>query len=202
MKKILVTGFEPFGKDEYNPSSAAVQMLTDTNRYQLKKLILPVVWHRAFEVLSSAWDEWRPDAVLMCGQAGGSDKIRIERVGINLCAPTKDNLGLYANGRDDTASELPILSEGENAYFSTYHAEAMLSALREAKIPSTYSFSAGTYLCNYILYSALAKNRREMSDLKIGFVHVPYADGQRKNVPSLPIDTIATALELALSNMF
>lgn len=202
IKKILVTGFEPFGNDTFNPSSAAVQRLEDKNGYHLKKLTLPVTWQGAFSMLSDAWDEFAPDAVLMVGLAGGSDKIRVERLGMNLRLPAKDNLGRYPNGSETDAAEMKISADGADAYFATYDNSKILSSLRGAGIPAAYSFSAGAYLCNNILYSALEKNKREAGDVKIGFLHVPYAEGQRAGVPSLPLDTIILALELALSNIF
>ncbi len=202
MKKILVTGFEPFGADSVNPSGEAVLKLTDKNEYTLFKMILPVTWDGAFDTLSKAWDEIQPDGVLMVGLAGGSDRIRIERVGINLCGATKDNLGLYPNGTSDIPAERAVSESGENAYFSTYNVKAILQALKEREIPAAYSYSAGTYICNNILYSSLEKMIKEKKDMKIGFIHVPCAHGQRENTPSLPMETIVAALELTLSHMF
>lgn len=202
MKKILVTGFEPFGADGVNPSGEAVLKLTDKNDYTLLKKILPVTWDGAFAALSLAWQEFHPDAVLMVGLAGGADRVRVERVGINLCGATKDNQGLYPNGTSDIPGERAVLEGGENAYFSTYNEKAILAALKEHHIPAAYSYSAGTYICNNILYLSLAKMVKEKKDMKIGFIHVPYAHGQRENVPSLPMETIVAALELTLSHMF
>ena len=202
MKKILITGFEPFGTDSRNPSGEAVSLLCDTADYKLYKLTLPVTWQGAFRALSTAWDEIDPDGVLMVGLAGGADRIRIERVGINLCGAIKDNDGLYPNGKSDIPAEAPIAIGGENAYFSTYNEKEILRVLREKGIPAAYSYSAGTYICNYILYSSLAKAETEEKDKKIGFIHIPYVEGQRENVPSLPMETITAALELTLSHMF
>ncbi len=202
MKKILVTGFEPFGADSVNPSGEAVLKLTDKNDYTLFKKILPVTWDGAFSALSDAWDEFQPDAVLMVGLAGGSDRVRIERVGINLRGAIKDNNGLYPNGTLDISVETAVSEKGENAYFSTYNVKAILQALKEREIPAVYSYSAGTYICNNILYLSLEKMIKEKKDMKIGFIHVPYAHGQRENTPSLPMETIVAALELTLSHMF
>lgn len=202
MKKILITGFEPFGTDSRNPSGEAVSLLCDTAGYKLYKLTLPVTWQGAFRALSAAWDEIDPDGVLMVGLAGGADRIRVERVGINLCGATKDNDGLYPNGKSDIPAEAPVSEGGENAYFSTYNEKEILRALREKGIPAAYSYSAGTYICNYILYSSLEKMKKEEKDKKIGFLHIPYVEGQRENAPSLPMETITAALELTLSHMF
>ena len=199
--RILLTGFEPFGNDDYNPSAEAVERVSSIRGARIEKLILPVVWGTAFERMQTVWEDFSPDLVLMTGLAGGSDRIRIERVGINLCGAAKDSLGKYPNGSEDCAAERRISENGADAYFSTYDEKSILNALRSAGIPAGYSSSAGTYLCNYILYSSLEKISKEKRTIKAGFLHVPYANGMRENVPCLPIDIIVAALELALSNM-
>ena len=201
MKKILVTGFEPFGGDLRNPSGEAVAALAKTERYEMKKLILPVSWTRAFPEIEKVWDEWKPDAVLMVGLVGGSSAIRVERIGINLCGEIKDIDGLYANGSGEQAEEKPVIEGEKEAFFATYPAHRILDALKKAEIPAKYSFSAGTYICNELLYSALAKRNRESGDMQIGFIHLPYADGQKENVPSMPLETMITALEIVLSEL-
>ena len=93
--RILLTGFEPFGNDDYNPSAEAVERVSNIRGARIEKLILPVVWGTAFERMQTVWEDFSPDLVLMTGLAGGSDRIRIERVGINLCGAAKDSLGKY-----------------------------------------------------------------------------------------------------------
>lgn len=199
--KILVTGFEPFGGDSFNPSSEAVRRLDDTEQYRLLKVTLPVTWQETVPTLFRAWDSFSPDAVLMTGLAGGSDRIRVERVGINLCGASRDNDGRYPDGSSDNAVEKIISSHGADAYFATYDDKGILAALRGAGIPAAFSFSAGTYLCNHILYSALEKNKMEAGKVSIGFLHLPYAEGMKPDVPALPMDTLVEALKLALAHM-
>ncbi len=202
MKKILLTGFEPFGDDTRNPSGEAVTQVLPSDSYELRKLILPVTWKTAFPKIREFWDEWHPDALLMVGLAAGAKTIRIERVGINLCGATKDNDGLYANGTADIPAEVPIISEAPDGYFTTYHEKAIAEALSAAEIPAKYSYSAGAYICNYLLYSSLDKCKKEGSDMKIGFIHLPYADGQREDFPSLPMETMVKALETVLEHLW
>lgn len=199
MKKILVTGFEPFGGDLRNPSGEAVRALAENPNYEMKKLIVPVSWTRAFSEIEKVWNEWQPDALLMVGLAGGSSAVRVERIGINLCGAIKDIDGLYANGSSDLAEERPVIEGEREAFFATYPAACILEALQKAQIPAKYSFSAGTYICNELLFSALAKRNRESKEMPIGFIHIPYADGQKEGVPSMPLDRMVTALEIALS---
>lgn len=200
-KKILVTGFEPFGGDSKNPSGDAVSALPFSEKYDLKKLILPVSWFRAFCEIERVWDEWKPDALLMVGLAAGANAIRVERIGINLCGATKDIDGLYADGSADSEAEKKVCEDAPDAFFTTYDEKQILNALKQAEIPAKYSYSAGTYICNYLLYSSLRKRKAESADMKIGFIHVPYADGQKEDFPSMPLETIISALEITLSEM-
>lgn len=202
MKKILVTGFEPFGGDLRNPSGEAVTALKTPENTEIRKLILPVSWKRAFPEIEKLWDEWKPDAVLMVGLAAGSAAIRIERIGINLCGEIADIDGLYPDGSAQPSGEYPIIDGEREAFFATYDHAEILSTLKKAEIPVKYSFSAGTYICNDLLFSSLAKANRESADMKIGFIHLPYADGQKEGVPSMPLDQMIRALEIALDEIF
>ena len=152
MKKILVTGFEPFGGDSRNPSGEAVRALKESGDCEIRKLILPVSWKRAFPEIEKVWDIWKPDALLMVGLAAGSSAIRVERLGVNLCGTTEDIDGAYADGSADHAGECPVIAGEREAFFTTYDSEGILFALKGAEIPAKYSFSAGTYICNYLLY--------------------------------------------------
>jgi pyroglutamyl-peptidase len=202
MKKILITGFEPFGEDTRNPSGEAVEKLIASDGYELRKLILPVTWKTAFPKIREVWDEWHPDGLLMVGLAAGAKTIRIERVGINLCGMTKDNDGLYANGTADTPTEAPVVEGAPDGYFTTYNEKAIADALSAAEIPAKYSYSAGAYICNYLLFSSLDKCKKEHSDMKIGFIHLPYAEGQREDFPTLPLETMVSALKIALDHLW
>lgn len=201
MKKILITGFEPFGGDSRNPSGESVLALKYENA-EIRKLILPVSWERAFPEIERVWDDWKPDALLMVGLAAGSAAIRIERIGINLCGEIADIDGSYPGGSAQPCGEYPVNENEREAFFATYDHADILRTLKAAEIPAKYSFSAGTYICNYLLFSALAKRNRENADMKIGFIHLPYAEGQKEGVPSMPLDTMVHALEIALSEIF
>lgn len=196
--KILLTGFEPFGARTVNTSYEAVLRVKDAEGFDVKKVCLPVTWGGAVTKLYREIDCYDPDAVVMCGLASGAEMIRVERVGINLRGSIKDNNGAYPYG--DTPGESSI-SDGENAYFSTFGFEKILTKLKEEGIPAAYSFSAGTYICNLVLYSALKKDNDEGADRKTGFIHVPDAtEFVGDNAKSLPLDVIVRAVETAVYN--
>jgi len=198
--KILLTGFEPFGKNTVNTSFEAVLRVRDTDGLIIKKVCLPVTWNGAVTKLYGEIDSFDPDAVLMCGLASGAETIRVERVGINLRGGVKDNDGVFPRG--DAPGESPVAAGGDDAYFSTFDYENILTKLKEEGIPANYSFSAGTYICNLVLYSALKKNKDESSGRKIGFIHVPDAtEFVGDTGKSLPLDTIVRAIDVAVYNM-
>ncbi len=200
MKKILLTCFEPFGKETINPSAEAVKNVGTPSGCELAKLRLPVLWSGAEKLLFDAISDFSPDVVLMTGQAGGASAIRIERVAINLCGAIKDENGLYPGG-SAKPTELPAREGAPAAYFSTYDAEKILDALKKENIPAAYSYSAGTYICNYIMFSALDRLASAEKAVPAGFIHFPYADGQKSGSPSMEIGMMSRATEIILTQM-
>jgi pyroglutamyl-peptidase len=190
MKKLLITGFEPFGGEKVNPSWLAVQRLPDIiGNFKLTKLLIPVVFGESAEIVFHKADEVAPDVILCIGQAGGRDAITPEMVGINLrYASIPDN-----NGNEPRDEK--ICDVGENAYFSTLAVRKIANEISGIKIPSKVSYSAGAYVCNDVLYSLLHKFHG--TAVKAGFIHVPYIKEQEKE-PSMELDDIVTALKVAI----
>ena len=193
MKKLLITGFEPFGGETSNPSWDAVCRLPDSiNEYALTKLLIPVTFGQAAQTVLSVAQELCPDVILCVGQAGGRDAVTPELVGINLrYASIPDNSG--AKPTDER-----IVGEGENAYFSTLPVRKMAEAIKSVGIPSRVSYSAGAYVCNDVLYSLL--HYYSKTETRVGFIHVPYSRSQSKE-PSMELDDIVKALTVAIENI-
>ena len=190
MKKLLITGFEPFGNENINPSWEAVLRLPDQiNEYQLTKVKLPVLFSDAADCVISVANEIGADVVICVGQAGGRSEITPELVGINLrFAKIPDNNGYKP-------VDEPIKALGKNAYFSTLPVRKMADAINKAGIDSKVSYSAGAYVCNDVLYSLLA--HFENTKTRIGFIHVPYCTEQGKE-PSMEIENIVKGLCAAI----
>lgn len=196
MRKILITGFEPFGGEKINPSEKTVLSLNDFyGDDMIIKKILPVEWNVSQKMLYEAIDEYSPDKLIMVGQAGGDNCIRIERVGINICGKIADVNGNYAGG--DSAKETKIFDNGENAYFSSFDFDGILKKMNEEGIKARLSYSAGVYICNYVLYSALYKIKNENRKIDAGFIHVPYLEEQNKNC-FMEFDLMKRAIEIAV----
>ncbi len=190
--KILVTGFEPFGGSDVNPSWMSVETLPDSiGEAQIIKKQLPVVYFRALEVLEGYIKEYQPDYILMAGQTIGCNWLRIERVGINLCE------GSIADNAGVTLADTPIVEGGPNAYFSTFPYREMLAEVTAAGIPARFSFSAGTYLCNHVLYGALHMAKERYPNIKAGFIHVPSLPEQVKEGElCMDIETIRAGMKI------
>ena len=148
--KILVTGFEPFGGAVINPAYEAVKLLPDVIAgAEVIKIEIPTVFGRDEEVVRAAVEKHHPDAVLCVGQAGGRSGITVEKVAINLMeARIPDNEGKQP-------LDTPIREDGENAYFASLPVKSMVQYMKEAKIPARVSYTAGTFVCNDIMYRVL-----------------------------------------------
>lgn len=190
MKKLLITGFEPFGNEVINPSWEAVLRLPDQiKEYKLTKVKLPVLFSNAADCVISVANDIAPDVIVCVGQAGGRCEITPELVGINLrFAQIPDN-----NGYKPEDEKINIL--GNDAYFSTLPVRKMAEAIKEAGIPAKVSYSAGAYVCNDVLYTLLA--HFENAETRVGFIHVPYCTEQGKE-PSMTIENIAKGLQAAI----
>ena len=193
LKKLLITGFEPFDGEQINPSWEAVDRLPiEINGYELVKLCISVMFGEAAAKVIKVADKIRPDAILCIGQAGGREVITPELVGINLRnASIPDNNGYQP--KDE-----PIVEGGACAYFSTLPVRRIAEALNDAGIPSRVSYSAGAYVCNDVLYTLLARYKN--TETRIGFIHIPYCVEQNKE-PAMSINDIVKGLVVAIENL-
>ncbi len=195
IKKLLITGFDPFGGENRNPSWDAVEALPETiGGYRLIKLQLPTVFSHAASLLLSEAEKHKPDAILSIGQAAGRAFITPEVVGINLReASIPDNQGCQPINE-------PIVPEGPAAYFSTLPVRSMVAAIQRGGLPARLSYSAGAFVCNDLLYTVLHHFRQ--TPTLAGFIHVPCLPEQAKeNMPSMPLGDIVRGLTLAIETL-
>ena len=188
MKKLLVTGFDPFGGESVNPAREAVLRLPDAvGGYEITKLEIPTVFGLAAETVLQAAEELCPHAILCVGQAGGRSAVTPEVVAINLReASIPDNAG-------NIPVNTPVVENAPAAYFATLPVRDMVQAVKECGIPCTLSYSAGTFVCNDLLYTLLHRYRD--TDVRVGFVHIPSLPEQaREGKPSMDPDTVVEAL--------
>lgn len=195
--KILVTGFEAFGKDTINPSSMALKSLPSAiYDSQIDTLLLPVEANRA-EALLKQQLEQHYDGVILLGVARGRTNISIERVAINIDDyRIPDNEGIQ---RVDTA----IVKDGPTAYFSSLPYREMERVLQEHHIPCAISNSAGTYLCNHMFYICAHECAISYPRCKVGFVHVPACSEMvvKEAVASMQMELIEKAILLLIKTL-
>lgn len=179
--KILVTGFDPFGGEKINPALEAVKGLADIVKgAEIKKLEIPTVFNKSAEVVKKAIEEFQPDYVLSIGQAGGRFEISPERVAINVDdARIADNEG-------NQPIDAPIKEDGDAAYFTQLPVKAMVTAIKNAGIPGAVSNTAGTFVCNHIMYQVQYMIHTNFPETKGGFIHVPYIPEQVVDKPGQP----------------
>lgn len=190
--KIIVTGFDPFGGEKINPSIECVKALPEIEGVELIRLELPTVFKESAKRLNEVINEVKPDAVLSVGQAGGRPGITMERIAINV-----DDARIPDNISQQPIDET-IQTKGAAAYFSTLPIKRIVKAIREAGIPVEVSNSAGTFVCNHIMYQALFAATKANKPFKAGFMHIPFIPEQTTDKPSLPLEESTKALQIAI----
>lgn len=192
--KLLLTAFDPFGGSPINPALEAVKLVSDTVAgVEIVKLEVPTVFRKSIDTVAAAI----PNAVLCIGQAGGRYDLTPERVAINMDdARIQDNEG---NQPIDTV----IFEDGAPAYFATLPIKAMTAKIREAGLPASVSNTAGTFVCNHLMYGVLYTLARHYPGVKGGFMHVPFVPSQTVNrptpAPSMCVQDIARGIEAAIA---
>lgn len=187
-KRLLITGFDPFGGETVNPAWEAVKALPAViGGYTLTRLEIPTVFGKAAETVLAAAEALEPQVILCIGQAGGRAAITPERIAVNLRdARIPDNEG-------NRPCDEPCVADGPAAYFSTVPVKAMARAMEKGQV----SLSAGSFVCNDTLYRLLHHYRG--TETRVGFIHVPYLPQQAKgDAPSMELEEIVRGLEAGI----
>ncbi len=195
--KVLVTGFDPFGGEPVNPAFEAVKLLPDEIAgAEIIKLEIPTVFSKSGPAVEAGIRKYAPDVVINVGQAGGRSCVTIEQVAVNLAeARIPDNDG-------GQPSDKPLQEDGEPAYFATIPVKAIVKNIRDHKIPCHISYTAGTYVCNSVMYNVLHMAQKKYPNIRAGFIHVPFAAEQAvekpNGTPFMSLEMIAKSLEYAV----
>lgn len=193
--RILLTAFDPFGGESVNASMEILHLLPDSlDGTEIAKLILPTEFRRSGEILCAAMDRLRPDAVVCLGQAAGRDAVTPERAALNVMdARLPDNAGFQP-------VDEPIDPAGPAAYFSALPIRAMTEAMAAAGTPARISDTAGTFVCNSVMYTLLRHREVRTLDIPCGFIHVPCLTGlpRAEGLPALPEEVVVRGLCAAL----
>lgn len=198
MKKLLLTGFEPFLKFRSNPTEAAVNELNgrEIGEYAVTGKVYPVAFDQISALITNDIKEEQPDVVVCLGLAGGRHTIDIERIAINCIDGSADNEGFNPAGEK-------IDKAGPDGLFSTLPIRDMEAALKEKELPARISSTAGTYLCNNVMYSALNYIGTNDLDIRGGFIHVPahHEIGTELDIPSWSQEDITGAIQTIIEKI-
>lgn len=194
--KILVTGFDPFGGEKVNPALEAVKLLpSEIGGAEVRWLEIPTVFHKSAQVLEQEMAAFQPDVVLCIGQAGGRTGLTPERVAINQDdARIPDNEG-------NQPIDKPIRADGAPAYFSRLPIKAMVQSIKQAGLPASVSNTAGTFVCNHLMYQVLYLVEKKFPHVRAGFMHIPYMMEQvldKPNTAAMSLADIRRGLEAAI----
>lgn len=194
--KIMVTAFDPFGGDKINPALEAVKLVrSELFNAEIIKVEIPTVFGKSIQTAVAAMEAHRPDVVFCIGQAGGRFDMTPERVAINV------DDGRIADNEGNQPIDKPIFEDGAPAYFSMLPIKAMVQAMKAAGIPASVSNTAGTFVCNHIMYGVLYHIHKSFPGMRGGFMHVPFTTEQvvnRPNTPALSTEQIARGIEVAI----
>ena len=190
-KRILLTAFEPFGGDTVNPALKIAEVLSGEIP-DLDICTVPVTFRDSAPTVIDRLNRTRYDAVLMLGQAKGRKAVTVERVAINV-----DDASIPDNAGDQPADRL-IDPEGPAAIFATLPVKAAVEAVRTAGVEAAVSNSAGTYVCNHLMYCVL--NHLSGSNIPAGFIHVPALPEQAEDstIPSMPLEDMVNGIKAVL----
>ena len=200
MKKVLLTGFDPFGKDKINPALELIKKMAkeEIPDVVLTTIRLPVVFGEAIAELISAIEKTKPDLILSLGQAAGRMVVSIERIGLNM------NDTDHADNANNKPRDELIADNGPAAYFTTINVRKTYQEIKKASIPVSISNSAGTFVCNNIIYGVLhhlASNNQ--NHIKYGFIHIPDLPSQAaekaRPFASLPLEILEKAVRIAIN---
>lgn len=194
--RILVTGFDPFGGEKINPAFEVIKKLRDNiEGAEVVKLQIPTAFYSSTNKIVEKINEVEPDVVLMIGQAGGRFDITVERVGINV-----DDARIPDNENQQPVDK-PIDVEGLPAHLATIPIKAIVQEIKAKNIPASVSNTAGTYVCNHVMYGVLNYIYKNKLNIKGGFIHIPFLLEQvvtKPNTPAMSLETMVEAIESAV----
>lgn len=179
--KVLITGFDPFGGEAVNPALEAVMALPNhINETEIIKIEIPTVFHKSLNKIKEAIEAHHPDIIIAVGQAGGRFGITPERVAINV-----DDARIPDNESNEPV-DTKVAEDGPAAYFTNLPIKAMTKAVVEAGLPASVSNSAGTFVCNHVMYGIMHLIHTQYPSVRGGFIHVPYIPSQVTSKPNMP----------------
>jgi pyroglutamyl-peptidase len=191
MKRLLLTGFEPFDGFSENPSAEVAKSLDGrrVGAFEVTGLILPLNYSTALQILDRKLEECKPEVILCCGQAN-RETISVERIAVNILSTKRpDN---YGNVPDADI----IDDNGSAAYFTNIDPYTLVQAISKEGIPAYVSYHAGAYGCNWLIYNVMKRVERGVIDAKATFIHLPPLPSQAIQKDLMTLATMSLDLQL------
>lgn len=198
--KLLITGFEPYWDYPENSSWAVAEKVTACGMLGVDVVAeqMPVSFERVATAIRNAVEKHRPDLIIMLGQSGGSDRVKLERVALNMMdSKLADNDGFIPN-------EEPINTNTPTALFTNMPIKSLRTAIEEQGVAVKISNSCGLYVCNRLYYEALLLCQ-EQPQIRAIFVHLPFYEGQpsaKLGKPTMPLDDMARAIQTIIKETY
>lgn len=194
MKRIVLTGFEPFDGLTLNPSQLIAEHLdgAEIHHHRIVGATLACEFGKSLRQLKTLIRQHEPTLVICLGLAGGRTDITPERVAINLDdARIPDNAGNQRSGR-------PVVRAGPVAYWSTLPIKAIVAELQQQGIPASVSPTAGTFVCNHVFYGLMHELAKHSATIRGGFIHLPFLTGHSAPEPNLDWERMLEGITLAI----
>ena len=200
MLKALLAGFEPYWDYPENSSWAVAEKVTACGMLDVDIVAeqMPVSFERVATAIRNAVEKHRPDLIIMLGQSGGSDRVKLERVALNMMdSKLADNDGVIPN-------EEPINPNTPTALFTNMPIKSLRTAIEEQGVAVKISNSCGLYVCNRLYYEALLLCQ-EQPQIRAIFVHLPFYEGQpsaKLGKPTMPLDDMTRAMQTIIKETY
>lgn len=169
IKKLLLTGFGPFAEHLENPTESLVKSFAgqELNGYEITSAVLSVEYENSVIELDKLIEDLNPDVIISLGLAADRDCLTPELIAVNYQhSETADNANIVKKFEK-------INTKSKESFFSTLPVERFLDALSKNNIPNKLSSTAGTYVCNTVMYYALRKIQQQKRHCLSGFIHIP-----------------------------
>lgn len=200
MLKVFLTGFEPYWDYPENSSWAVAEKVTACGMLDVDIVAeqMPVSFERVATAIRNAVEKHRPDLIIMLGQSGGSDRVKLERVALNMMdSKLADNDGVIPN-------EELINTNTPTALFTNMPIKSLRTAIEEQGVAVKISNSCGLYVCNRLYYEALLLCQ-EQPQIRAIFVHLPFYEGQpsaKLGKPTMPLDDMTRAIQTIIKETY
>ena len=188
MKRLLLTGFGPFDIHSVNPTEGLVKELNQKviNDFEIVSKVLPVEYDSSINTLNNLIEEVNPDVIISLGLAGERTSITPELIAVNYQHCNRaDNSGVIKEF-------VKIDSNAKESFFSTLPLKKMINNLKTESIPCELSSTAGTYVCNTVMYQGLRKVALDKRETLSGFIHIP---------PNLDQEILVNAITVCINSL-